>query len=157
MTLLFILVTAAILYINQVLDYATTRASRQIMTGSTQSQATPATLSSFTQSLCSYLPAVISCSNVVVNLYVVPKAVQPSGYYGYVKSDMSGLVVPALTPGSGQFNLGTRGDYQYLQVIYPITFLPSAFAPMLSGGLTYNGKAAYLAISTVAFRNEQYQ
>ncbi len=91
-----------------------------------------------------------------MNLYKIPQAVQPAGYYSYVKSDMSGLKIPALTPGTGTFDLGTQGDFQYLQVIYPITFLPSGFASILSGGATFNGQAAYLAIATAAFRNEQY-
>ncbi|WP_281041289.1 TadE/TadG family type IV pilus assembly protein [Methylobacterium nonmethylotrophicum] len=155
-TLLFTMVVAQILYFNQKLDYATGRAARDIVIGNAQSQSPPASRAAFTQALCGYLPAAMSCGDVIVNLYVVPKAAQPSGYYTYAKSDMSGLVLPSLTPGSGQFTLGNRGDYQYLQVIYPVTFLPALLSGWLGAGATYNGKAAYLLMSTAAFRVEQF-
>ncbi|GJD35509.1 hypothetical protein FMGBMHLM_2419 [Methylobacterium aerolatum] len=154
LTMLFVLVAGAIFYIGEAIDYATTSAARDILTGNAQTTST--TASTFTQKLCGRLPPGLQCGNLVVNLYVVPKATQPSGYYAYVKPDLSGLTIPALTPGSGQFTLGQQGDYQYLQVIYPVTFLPSGFAAMLSNGATFNGKPAYLAIATAAFRNEQY-
>lgn len=155
-TLMFAMGVALVLYTNQVLDTATDLASRQILVGKIQTQSTAATLSSFKKSLCTYLRAPISCDDVIINLYVVPKTGGPSGYYTYVKQDLSGLIIPALTSGSGQFNVGNRGDYQYLQVIYPITFLPRQVSSWLSGGATYNGKPAYLAISAAAFRVEQY-
>jgi Flp pilus assembly protein TadG len=151
---LFIIVAGAILYIGEVVDYATNAATRDIMTGTAQASAI--NQQTFTQSLCNRLPSGIQCSNLIVNLYTVTKASGPAGYYNYVNADQSKLTIPALTPGAGQFSLGGRGDYQYLQVIYPLTFLPPAFAAMLSGGATFNGKPAYLAISTAAFRNEQY-
>ncbi len=77
-------------------------------------------------------------------------------YYTYVNSDQSGLKIPPLTPGSGQFTLGTQGQYQYLQVIYPVTFLPSFLTSLIATQATYQGKPAYLIISTAAFRVEQY-
>ncbi|MBB2963236.1 TadE/TadG family type IV pilus assembly protein [Methylobacterium sp. R2-1] len=156
LTLLFVLGAALVAYMNQALDNATVRASRQILIGGLQTQSTAATLASFKQSVCGYLPAAFSCNDVVVNLYVVPKAGQPSGYYAFVNKDMNGLAVPNLATGTGQFSLGGRGDYQYLQVIYPITFLPPQISSWLSGGATFNGKPAFLAISSAAFRNEQY-
>jgi Flp pilus assembly protein TadG len=154
LSLLFIMTVATILFINQALDYATTRAARQVLTGAAQANALDQ--ASFKASLCSNLPAVLKCSNLVVNLYVVPPGTSSSGYYTYVKSDLSGLAIPPLTPGSGQYTLGTRGQFQYLLVIYPITFLPSVFASMLGGGATFNGAPAYLNVSTAAFRNELF-
>lgn len=154
MTTLFVMVVGVIFYIGEVIDYATSAAARDILTGT--AQANSATVATFTQSVCNRLPAGITCGNLVVNLYVVPEATQPAGYYAFVKADQSGLLTPALTPGSGQFTLGKRGDYQYLQVVYPITFMPSAFAAMLSGGATFNGKPAFLATATAAFRNELF-
>ncbi len=153
--ILFTMIVAEILYFGQKLDFATEQASRQVIVGKAQTQATPPTLADFTQALCGKLPAAMSCSDVIVNLYVVPKATAP-GYYAYVKSDQSGLTLPALTPGSGQFTLGSQGDYQYLQVIYPITFLPSFMTAWLDASTKYNGKPAYLIISTAAFRVESY-
>lgn len=154
MTILFVMVVGAILYIGQAVDYATNAAARDILTGAAQTNAVNA--GSFTQSLCSRLPSGIQCANIIVNLYKVTETQQPGGYYSYVKPDTSGLTIPALTPGTGTFDLGMQGDYQYLQVIYPVTFLPSAFASLLSGGATFNGQPAYLVIATAAFRIEQY-
>ncbi|MGH1569883.1 TadE/TadG family type IV pilus assembly protein [Methylobacterium sp. P31] len=154
MAILFVMTVATVVFINQSVDYATTRASRQVLTGAAQTQALDQ--ATFRAALCSHLPAVLKCSNLVVNLYVVTPGTSPSGYYSFVKSDMSGLAIPPLTPGSGQYSLGPRGAYQYLLVIYPITFLPSAIASFLSGGVTYNGTPAYLMISTAAFRNELF-
>jgi Flp pilus assembly pilin Flp len=154
LALLFIMTVATILFINQSLDYATTRAARQILTGSAQTNALDQ--AGFKTALCRNLPASMTCGNLVVNLYLVPTGSGSSGYYSYVKSDLSGLAIPALTPGSGQYSLGTRGQYQYLLVIYPITFLPAAFAKMLGGGAVFNGAPAYLAVSTAAFRNELF-
>lgn len=154
MTMMFVMIIGLIFYIGEAVEYATTAAARDILTGT--AQANSATVGTFTQSVCNRLPAAISCGNLVINLYVVPQAAQPSGYYSYVKSDLSGLTIPPLSPGSGQFTLGSRGQYQYLQVIYPITFLPSGLASMLSNGVTFNGKPAYLAIATTAFRNELF-
>ena len=153
-TLVGTMTVAQILYLGQKLDYATEQASRQVLIGTTQ-QTSTASLASFTQALCGYLPAAMSCSDVIVNLYKVSPG--NPGYYAYAKSDMSGLALPALTPGSGQFTLGTRGEYQYLQVIYPITLLPPFVTGWLDATTTYKGKAAYLLISTAAFRVEQYQ
>ncbi|MFF8800735.1 MULTISPECIES: TadE/TadG family type IV pilus assembly protein [unclassified Methylobacterium] len=155
-TILFVMAVAVVLYLNQALDNATASASRQILTGKAQSQSTPATLATFRESLCTFLPAVLTCNNVIINLYVVPKARGPGGYYTFVKADMSGLALPKLDAASGQFKLGNRGDYQYLQVIYPITFLPPVVASWLGGGTTYDGKPAFVAVSGAAFRNERF-
>ena len=154
LSVLLIMTVAMILFINQAVDYATTRAARQILTGA--AQAGSLTQAAFKSSLCGYLPAALKCSNMVVNLYVVTPGTSPGGYHAYVKPDLSGLAIPALTPGSGQYSLGTRGQYQFLLVMYPITFMPSAFAAILGGGATYNGAPAYLTISTAAFRNELF-
>lgn len=154
LSILFIMTVGLILYLNQALDYATNKAARQIMIGSAQSGGLGQ--GAFKTSLCGFLPSVFNCSDVIVNLYVIQPGSNPSGYYNYVASDMSGLTIPTLSGSSGQYTLGSQGQYQYLQVIYPLRFLPKAFATMLSGGVTYNGQAAYLAISTAAFRNEQF-
>ncbi len=156
LAIMLIMSTALVLYVNQALNNATAHAARQILTGSFQSQSTTPTPEGFKQILCENLLAPIKCDDVIVNLYVVTKASKPSGYYAYVKPDLSGLALADLSVGSGPFNIGKRGDYQYLQVIYPVAFLPRIISSWLSGGVTYNGKPAYLAISAAAFRVEQY-
>lgn len=153
MTIVFVMTTGLELFINQGLDYATAQAARGIMTGADQGSSM--SQSTLTSAICSKLPVVINCADLIVNLYIVPRSNFPGGYYTFVKSDYSGLILPALTPGSGQFSMGIQGDYQYLQVIYPITLLPP-FMANLFGGTQYKGSAAYLAISSAVFRNEKY-
>lgn len=111
--------------------------------------------STLTNAICKNVPAVINCSDLIVNLYKVSRSGSQSGYYAFVKPDFSGLIIPPLTPGSGQFSMGIQGDYQYLQVIYPMTLLPPFMANMF-GGTQYKGATAYLAISSAVFRNEKY-
>lgn len=153
-TLVFILIMGLIVYLKQSLDSATSRAARQVMVGSTQSGSVDQ--ATFKQQLCNYLPAAFQCSDVIVNLYIVEKKASPGGYLSYVKSDMTGLKIPDLTSGSGQYSLGGRGEYQYLQVIYPMTMIPNILLSAFDDGTRYNGKPAFLAISTAAFRNEQF-
>ena len=154
-TILFIMTIGLILYLNQVLDYATTKAARQIMIGAVQKAGT--SQSNFrTQVVCSYLPAAMNCSDVIVNVQTLAEAAQPGGYYSFIRSDQRGLSVPALSNSSAQYSVGVQSSYVYMQVIYPVTFLPSFISTLLSGGATYNGVPAYLAVSTAAFRNENY-
>ena len=154
-TILFVMTAGLILYLNQALDYATSKAARQIMIGAVQKG--NLTQSSFiTTELCPYLPAALACGNVIVNLQTATEGAQPGGYYPYVTSNQSGLIIPTLSNASTSYSPGSQGQYEYMQVIYPITFLPTVFASMLSGGATYNGSPAFLAVSTAAFRNEQY-
>jgi Flp pilus assembly protein TadG len=154
-TIVFILTASMVLYLNQTLDNATAQVSRQIMTGS--AQAASINSSAFRVDLCKLLPRTIDCSLLVINLYVVPKSAGPSGFYNFVNADLSGLSLPDLSNGgTGQFTLGARGEYQYLQVIYPITFPPALILKWLSGGATYKGAPAFIAISTAAFRNELF-
>ena len=149
LTIAFIMVVALVMFVNQRLDYATSQAARQVMIGKAQIDGTDQ--ATFKTALCNRLPAVMSCANVVVNLYVVP-AVSAGGYYTYLNSNGTGLQIPSPSGGAGQYKLGSAGDHQYLQVTYPIPVLPAAFASMLGGG----GTNSYLAVSTAAFRNEKF-
>lgn len=151
--ILFILCAALILYLNQALDHATTQASRKIITGSAQT--TSLSSADFRSQVCDLLPKTMTCANLIINLYTLNRESGPGGFYRFVNADRSGLSLPDLSPGAGQFDLGARGAYQYLQVIYPITFPPAPILKWLSGA-TFNGAPAYLAMSTAAFRNEQF-
>lgn len=154
-SILFVMAAGLILYIGQSLDYATSKAARQIMTGYVQKNGIDQTAFR-TQILCSYLPKAINCGDVIVNVQTLKEASKPAGYYAFVKNDQSGLLIPSLSNSSAQFDVGIQASYVYLQVIYPVTFLPSFLSNILSGGATYNQAPAYLAVSTAAFRNEQY-
>lgn len=149
--LLFVMIAGLILYMNQALDYATSKASRQIMTGA----ASGMSQSAFQALVCSYLPAAFSCANVIVNVQTVTQGSQPGGYYAYATSNQSWLIVPTLSNASAQYSPGQAGSYEYVQAVYPITFIPSLLSSFL-GGAAYQGSSAYLVVSTAAFRNEQY-
>lgn len=151
--LVFVLVIALAFFFKQSLDVATSVAARQVLTGAAQRGNMDQT--QFKQVLCSRLWPMMSCSDVIVNLYTVPEGQTPSGYYSFVNSDRSGLTVPSAA-GAGSYDLGRRGAYQYLEVIYPFTLLPGLIQSATGTTFTYNGKPAYALISTAAFRNEQY-
>ncbi len=155
LSILFIMAIGVYLYFSQALDYATSKAARQIMIGAAQTAAVPQSTFASTY-LCPYLPVALSCANVFVNVQTATEAAGPGGYYVYVTSSQSGLIIPPLSSSSMQYSLGAQGSYEYLQVLYPITFLPSFVTNLMSNGVVYNGAPAVLLVSTAAFRNEQY-
>lgn len=155
LTIVFIMMGGYLLYIGQALDRATAVAARQIMIGAVQKAGTGQ--SAFvSNTVCPALPLAINCNNVIVNVQTVTEAAQPGGYYGLVNSTQTALTIPALSNASATFSPGTQGAYVYLQVVYPVTFLPGFLAKLLGTNATYNGSPAYLEVSTAAFRNEQY-
>ncbi|MDX7953809.1 pilus assembly protein [Lichenihabitans sp. Uapishka_5] len=154
LTLTFTLGVALVIFLQQQLDHATDMAARQVMNGTVQKGAYSAAV--FRQQVvCVNLPTIFSCGDTIVNLWTATEATSPGGYYSFVKSGAAGLVIPQLSNSVAQYSVGVQGSYEYLQVIYPITFLPS-FVTSLFSSQTYNGVAAYMAVSTAAFRNEQY-
>jgi Flp pilus assembly protein TadG len=151
----FVLALGLLLYFGQALDRATAVAARQIMIGAVQKA--NMTQSAFrTSVVCPALPAAMNCGDVIVNVQTIAKAAQPNGYYGLVNSNQTALLIPQLSNASAQFSPGTQGSYVYLQVIYPITFLPAFMSRLFATSATYNGTPAYLTVATAAFRNEQY-
>ena len=155
LTVVFVMMIGLILFLNQALDHAADLAARQIMIGAVQ-KANMGQGAFRTAVVCPALPASINCDDVVVSVQTVARTGPSPGYYGFVKSDWSGLVVPALSNAGAQFDPGTQGAYVYLQIVYPVTILPGFMASLLGAGQTYKGAPAYLAMSTAAFRNEQY-
>ena len=154
MTIMFVMGVALVLYEGEALDYATSKAARQIMTGQVQTNVT--TQSGFrTAVLCPFLPAAMSCGNVIINVQTITEARQPGGYYALVNASATALNMPTLAVDAGTYSVGTQGSFEYVQVIYPVTFLPGFFSKML-GGATYNGSPAFLLVSTATFKNEQY-
>ena len=106
--------------------------------------------------LCPYLPAGLTCANVFVNIQTATEAAQPGGYYAYANSNQTALIVPTLSSAAMTYSLGSQQQYEYLQVLYPITFLPGFVTTLLGNGAVYNGSPAIVLMSTAAFRNEQY-
>ena len=153
--LLFIMFVALAEFFGSEIDYAAQKAARQVMVGSVQTKATTQTQFR-TNYVCSYLPSVIPCSDVIVSLQTVTEAAQPSGYYQFVNSAATTLNIPQLDNSAVPFSPGSQGSYEYLQIVYPVTFFPNYIAKLISGGNLYKGSPAFLLVSTVAFRNESY-
>lgn len=142
-------------FLNLQIDYAMQKAARQVMIGTIQTKAV--TQAQFrTNYICAYLPVAISCNDVIVNLQTIQEAARPKGYYQLVDSNASSINIPQLSNSSTSFSPGSQGSYEYLQIIYPVTFMPSFIAKLISGGNNYNGSPAFLLTSTIAFRNESY-
>lgn len=135
------------------LDQATLSAGRAVAVGAVS----PANLtaSQFKQNyVCANLPAAFSCSNVFVNMKVVPTGSTPSGYYAYVNANKSGLVQPPLNSSQDTFCPGAGSQYVVLQVLYPVpTFVAWLVA---SSSTTFNGQQANVLMSSMTFKSEPY-
>ena len=154
-TTVFIMMIGLLLYLGQALDRATDVAARQIMIGAAQKAGLSQTAFR-TGTVCAALPAAFNCNDVIVNVQKVERKPQPDGYYAFVNSNQTHISIPTLSNTGAKYDLGSQSDYIYLQVIYPVTILPSFIVNLFGGGTNYNGSPAYLAVSTAAFRNEQY-
>lgn len=155
MSILFVMIVGLIVYENEALDFATSKAARQIMTGQVQKGSIG--LSAFrTQMVCPYLPAAMNCANVIISVQTITVGAQPNGYYSLVNDSATALNIPQLKVDTGAYSVGTQGTYEYLLIVYPVTFIPSFFAKILGGNATYQGLPAFLLTSTATFKNEQY-
>ena len=139
--LIAILETALVFFAQQVLQTATTEASRLIMTGQAQSGAL--TASQFKQDICNDAGTLFTCSGIYVN----------------VQTFSSFSSVTPLNPLSNgnfdtsmNYSIGTQGDIEIVQVFYQW--------PVLTGPLNFsisnmNGNSRLL-MATAVFRNEPY-
>ncbi len=87
--------SALFVYDSGMLNHATQAVARQILTGSVQNANLTATQFR-TNLLCPLLPAAMSCSNVIVNLQTFSEAEYPGGFYSFVNSTQTGIVIPPL-------------------------------------------------------------
>ncbi|ALK10524.1 TadE/TadG family type IV pilus assembly protein [Blastochloris viridis] len=140
--LLAILETGLFMWASQVLDTATTLASRKILTG--QAQNGNFTRDRFKSELCSQIVGLIDCSKVILD-------VQSSSGWGSIGMD------PPVTAGevvaTGQtYDPGTAGDVVMVRAVYQYPLLMRTFG--LSFADLDNGNR--LLVSTVVFKNEPY-
>ena len=155
LTIVFIMMLGLVLYLGQALDRATALASRQIMIGAVQKAGLGQ--SAFrTSILCPALPAAMNCNDVIVNVKNLAKMPVANLYYSLINGTQTGVAIPTLSNAGASFDPGIQGDYIYVQIVYPMTFLPSFMSSIVGASASYNGTPAYLAVSTATFRNEQY-
>lgn len=142
------------LYVSAALDYATSRAMRQVRTGSASSSSL--TAAQFrTNILCPLLPSMMSCSNIVTNIQTVAQAASPNGFYTFVNSNQSGILPPTMDNSQTAFCTGSTGSVVYAQIYYamPLLFLSMFNLP----SATWNGQSVYFVGSYAAFKNEPFQ
>ena len=136
------------------LNYATNAAARQIRIGAVANSSQ--TVAQFQTSFCSHLVGVMPCANVLQNIYVVPEAVAPGGFYAFLNATMTGLTPPQTNPAiPPAFCTGSPGSIIYIQNYYAMPiFSPIWYA---IGSQTFNGGTVHFVLATAAFKNEPYQ
>ncbi len=91
------------------LDSAARGSARAVMTGAVSTAGMGA--STFrTSVVCPKLPKNFTCSDVFVNVTVVPTGSSPTGYYSYVNTAKSALLVPALNATANSFCPGSGSN-----------------------------------------------
>lgn len=138
---------AIVLLAQQELDYATDEAGRLIMTGQVSSQQGTTgylTQAQFAQKVCSYLPALFNCSNLMINMQTA------SSFSGVNTSAPS---YTTLQKNQWSYSTGQHGltpDTVILQVMYewPI------FGSIMSFDLADLANGTRLLIGTSVFKNE---
>ena len=160
-----------VLVLNEQLNYATQKSSRQIATG--QVQQAGYTGQQFVSSVvCSYLTQpLFDCSKIIVNVVGVNTADgnYPNEYgTNFVNATGSGIVLPTLPtsastannviswcPGNAQQTGGGTTGYVFVQIIYPVSTFLSSIDGML-GLHAYNGGQSSVIMATAAFLNEPF-
>lgn len=146
--------SALFVYDSSELNHATQVAARQIMTGGVQDANLTAT-QFMNNLLCPLLPAVMPCSNVIVNLRTFSEASYPSGFYNFVNSAQTSIIIPPLNNTQTSFCPGGSGQYVYLQVIYAMPLIGTYWPPAVT--TTFQGQSVALVSAAAAFKNEPYQ
>lgn len=152
LTIVEIFQSSLYVYNSSRLDAATHEAARQIITGSVQKAGE--TAAQFRTNLCSLLPATIPCGSVIVNLRTFPEASFPGGFYNFVNSAQTAVIVPPLDNSQTSFCPGGSGEYVYLQVYYAMPLLGTVWLPGVT--TTFGGNTVVLVSAAAAFKNEPY-
>ena len=141
-------------YTSSELNNATAKAMRQVMTGAVSQSGLTATQFR-TGVLCSYLPAVMPCSSVVVNMQSVNEDVYPNGFYKFVNSSQTAVVTPIMDNTKTSFCSGGSGTVIYAQVYYAMPVFSMAWR--LFGASTFGGSTVHFVPAAAVFRNEPFQ
>ena len=146
--------SALFVYFSGMLDHATQSAARQIRTGSVQNGTL--TAAQFRNNLlCPLLPAAMPCTNVIVNLQTFSEAAYPGGFFSFVNSTQTAIIIPPLDNAQTSFCPGGSGQYVYLQVFYAMPLIGTVWLPAVT--TTFQGKTVKLISAAASFKNEPYQ
>ncbi len=140
--LIAILQVGVVLVAQQVLQTATNKAARLIMTGQVQGQ--NMTSSQFQQQLCTDATSLFNCAGIYVNVQTFSSFSSVTLAYPVKNGKFNGSAM--------QWNPGGPGDIVVAQAFYqwPIVLAPLGFNVANLGG------NQLLLVSTAAFRNEPY-
>lgn len=141
-------------YTSSELNNATAKAMRQVMTGTITQQGLTATQFR-TNILCPYLPSVMPCSSVVVNMRSVAEDVYPNGFYKFVNSAQTALIMPTMDNNKTSFCSGGSGTVIYAQVYYAMPVFSMAWK--MFGASSFAGSTVHLVPAAAVFRNEPFQ
>ena len=140
--LIAILEAGLVFFAQEVLQTATTEASRLIMTG--QAQSSNLTQAQFQQDVCNDAAVLFSCSGIYVN-------VQTFTSFSSM-TQMSPLQSGNFNSGTMNYAMGTAGDIMLVQVFYQ---WPVILGPLNFTLANMNGNYRLL-VGTAVFRNEPY-
>lgn len=153
LTLLGVFEVGYTFFMMSALDSAARGSARAVMTGAVSTAGMSA--STFrTSVVCPKLPANFDCANVFVNITIVPATTTTTGYYSYVNSNRSALLMPKLDATTNAFCPGSGGQYVVVQILYPANYFTVLFAGRST--TTYQGKQVNALMSTATFKAEPY-
>jgi Flp pilus assembly protein TadG len=138
--LLAIFEVSLVLLTQEVLQTATTKAARLILTGQAQSQNT--TAAQFQQQVCADATSLFNCANLYVNI-------QTFSSFSSV-SMLNPVKNGTFNAGSMSYSLGSPGSIEVVQVFYE---WPVILGPLGFDLSNMNGNI-HLLVATAAFRNE---
>ena len=129
----------------QLLETAVETSGRTILTGKAQNAAT--TAAGFKQTVCGTIPALLSCSNVIVDVNVASSFSGADTSKPTLTYDKNGNIT-----NTWNFNMGKPGSIVVVRLFYqwPVFNLLNLNLANLSNGTR-------LLIATAVFKNEAYQ
>jgi Flp pilus assembly protein TadG len=137
-----IIQTFLVFFAQQLLETAVNQSSRQILTG--QAQAQSMTQGQFANVVCSNLPILFNCNNLMIDVEVASSWTTANAGVPALTYDSNGNVT-----NTWQFSPGNPGDIVVVRVMY---LWPVFTAPLLAN--LSNGNRLIMASS--AFQNEAY-
>ena len=137
-----IIQTFLVFFAQQLLETAVNQSSRLILTG--QAQAQSMTQSQFASKVCSNLPILLNCNNVMIDVQVASSWTTANAGVPTLTYDSNGNVT-----NTWQFNPGNPGDIVVVRVMYLWPVFTAPLVANLSNGTR-------LIMASTAFQNETY-
>ena len=145
LALLLASLQTGLVYLSQsALEVATEKSSRLVLTGTVQGGAQ--TQSQFLATVCSKLPVLLKCSNLMVDAQVYASFSGATTATPTITYDSKGNVT-----NTWSYNVGGPGDIVVMRVLY---LMPVIGGPLFS---LVNSNGKRLIMATAVFKNEPYQ